>query len=209
MVKKRNRTNLNGFFVLMVLTFLFISMDAHAILPGRNLITNASFENPPGYDDDDPRGWWSWNSDFNGLTHEKYRKGGQSVYLSCPCEGEVQGVVFTYREVEPGKKYTFSCYAINSARDPIKGNVFGQISIEWRKRGIGKDEDGNDIEVDVEISRDWGPKFKPGLNAIKWTFFTMTATAPPEADNCNFVIQFFNNGGSGKFFVDDVSAEKK
>lgn len=194
---------------LIMGVFLFNSINVNAILVGRNLISNESFDNPPGYKHADPRDWWSWNSDFNGLTSEEHRWGSQSVYFSCPHQGEVQGMVFTYKAVKPGKQYIFSCYAKNSTKVPIKGNAFGQISIEWRKKKMGKDKDGKDIEVYDEISRSWGPTFGPELHALKWTFFTMTATAPPKADNCNFVIQFFNNGGSGKFFVDDVSAEEK
>lgn len=176
---------------------------------GRNLITNESFENPPGYDGENPRDWWSWNSDFNGITHEKYKLGSQSAYLACPTLNEAEGIVFTYRAVKSGKRYVFSCYVMNSAKEPIKGNAFGQMSIEWKRKKIEKDEGGKDREVDVEISRDWGPKIGPELSPLKWTLFTMTAVAPQGADRCNFVIQFFNNGGSGKFFVDDVSAEEK
>lgn len=194
---------------LLALAYLFIPIDTYTVLVGKNLISNESFENPPGFYGDNPRDWWSWNSVFNGITNEAHRMGSQSAFFSCPHQGEAEGMVFTYKAVKPGKEYVFSCYALNSARDPVKGNAFGQISIEWRKKKMGKDKDGKDIEVYEEISRSWGPTFGPELHALKWTFFSMTATAPAEADDCNFVIQFFNNGGSGKFFVDDVAAEEK
>lgn len=197
------------FLILAGLIFLFIPIKADSILVGKNLISNESFENPPGFYNDNPRDWWSWNSDLNGLTQEKHRMGSQSAYFSCPHQGEVEGMVFTYKAFKPGKQYLFSCYALNSAKDPIKGNAFGQMSIEWKKKKIEKDKDGKDIEVNEEVSRAWGPTFGPELSNIKWAPFSMTATAPQGADSCNFVIQFINNGGSGKFFVDDVSAEER
>lgn len=172
---------------LLALAYLFIPIDTYTVLVGKNLISNESFENPPGFYGDNPRDWWSWNSVFNGITNEAHRMGSQSAFFSCPHQGEAEGMVFTYKAVKPGKEYVFSCYVLNSAKDPVKGNAFGQISIEWRKK-------------DVEISRSWGPTFGSELSALKWTLFSMTATAPSEVESCNFVIQFFNNGGSGKFF---------
>jgi hypothetical protein len=94
---------------------------------------------------------------------------------------------------------------MNSREDPVKGDAFGQLSIEWRK--TTKDKDNKDVQV--EISRDFGQKFGPGLPRLKWTLMTVSGIAPQDTDNCNFVIQFFNNAsGGGKFFADDVSAEE-
>lgn len=181
---------------LIAVAYLFIPIDTYTVLVGKNLISNESFENPPGFYDDNPRDWGAWNSDFNGLTNEAHRLGSQSAYFSCPYQGEIEGMFFIYKAVKPGKEYIFSCYVINSVKNPVKGNAFGQISIEWKRKN-------------AEITRSWGPTFGSEVSALKWTPFTMTAIAPSEADSCNFVIQFFNNGGSGKLFVDDVSAEEK
>jgi len=188
------------FIILIMVMFLFIPASDSAVLVGKNILPNSSFENRPGGGNEDPRNWGSWNSDCNGIATNESRSGSQSVYLRCPKTNDVQGVFYVYKKIKPGKEYTFSCYAKNSLSNPVKGNAFGQISIEWQKKVR------DDI---VEISRSWGPTFGPELPLIKWTPFTMTATAPADTDQCSFVIQFFNRGdGSGEFFVDDAEAEE-
>lgn len=188
------------FIILITITLLFIPISASAVLVGKSILPNGSFENRPGGGNEDPRNWGSWNSDYNGIATNESRSGSQSIYLRCPKTNDVGGVFYTYKKIKPGKEYTFSCYAKNSLRDPVKGNAFGQISIEWQKKAR---------DNIVEISRSWGPTFGPELPLIKWTPFTMTAIAPPDADQCSFVIQFFNRGdGSGELFVDDVEAEE-
>ncbi len=193
------------FIVLIVGVLLFYWISADAVLVGRNIISNSSFENRPGGKDEDPRGWGSWNSDLNGIATDEFRSGSQAAYIMCPKTDDSDGIFFTYAKVKPGKEYTFSCYVKNSLKDPMKGDVFGQISIEWYKKG--RDKDGKDILI--EIDRDWGPKFGPELPVIKWVPFTMSATAPANSDTCRFVIQFFNKGtGSGMFFAEEASAEE-
>lgn len=190
---------------LIAMMVFFVSMSAGAVLIGRNVIQNGSFENRPGGEGEDPRGWSSWNSEYNGLATNEFRSGAQAACLVCPKTGDSNGIFFSYSEVKPGNKYIFSCYAKNFSKEPLKGDVVGQLSIEWLKRD--KDKEGKDILA--EISRDWGPKFGPELSVMKWEPFTMTATAPADADSCRFTIQFFNNGGGGgKFFVEDASAEE-
>ncbi|MFA5334320.1 MAG: carbohydrate binding domain-containing protein [Candidatus Omnitrophota bacterium] len=179
--------------------------SACAVMIGRNLLVNESFENRPGFKDQDPRDWGTWNNSFNGLSTTERRKGQQSVYFLCPKQGDSTGVFYTYKKAKPGNKYIFRCYVMNSREDPVKGDAFGQLSIEWRK--TTKDKDNKDVQV--EISRDFGQKFGPGLPRLKWTLVTVSGIAPQDTDNCNFVIQFFNNAsGGGKFFADDVSAEE-
>ncbi len=186
-----------NFAVTVAIFLFFLPSSVNAALAGRNLILNGSFENP--------KGWSAWNSEYNGLLPNEFRKGSQSVYLSCPKENDATGIFFAYTNAKPGKAYTFSCYVKNSPDDPIRGNAFGQLSIEWRKKD--KDKDGKDISI--EISRDWGPKFGPELSNIRWVPVTMTATAPPDTDSCNFTVQLFNKGGgNGRLFVDDVEAEE-
>jgi hypothetical protein len=164
--------------ILTIIASFLIPVSADAVLVGRNIISNSSFENRPGGKDEDPPGWDSWNSDLNGIVTDESRSGSQAAYLLCPK---------------------------NSSKEPMEGKVSGQISIEWIKKG--KDEDGKDIFT--EIKRDWGPEFGPELSIIKWAPFKVAATAPDDSDICRFVIQFFNKGGgSGKFFVDDVSGEE-
>jgi hypothetical protein len=132
-------------------------------------------------------------------------KGQQSVYLLSPKQGDSTGVFYTYKKAKPGNKYVFRCFVMNSREDPIIGEAYGQLSIEWRK--TTKDKDNKDVQV--EISRDFGQKFGPRLPCMKWSLVSVSAIAPQDTDNCNFVIQFFNNtNGGGKFFADDVSAEE-
>ncbi|MDP2942792.1 MAG: carbohydrate binding domain-containing protein [Candidatus Omnitrophota bacterium] len=188
------------FIILIMVMFLFIPASDSAVLVGKNILPNGSFENRPGGGNEDPRNWGSWNSDYNGIATNEFRSGSQSVYLRCPKTNDVGGVFYTYKKIKPGKEYTFSCYAKNSLSNPVTGNAFGQISIEWQKKAR---------DNIVEISRSWGPTFGPELAVIKWTPFTMTATAPTDTDQCSFVIQFFNRGdGCGELFVDDVEAEE-
>lgn len=196
---------MNKGLIAACLIFLGACGIAEAVMAGRNLLPNESFENRPGFKDENPRDWGSWNSDYNGLALTVKRKGQQSVYISCPKQDDATGIFYTYQKVKPGDRYTFRCYALNSFENPIKGDAYGQISIEWRKKTLSPDYK----DSMAEISRDYGPKFGPELSTMKWTLFTMSAVAPYDADNCNFVVQFFNKGnGTGKFFVDDVSAEK-
>lgn len=190
---------------LVAIAVLFVLISANAVLIGRNIIQNGSFENRPGGESEDPRGWSSRNSEYNGLATNEYRSGAQAAYLACPKTHGSNGIFFSYGGVKPGKEYDFSCYIKNFLEEPLKGDVVGRLSIEWLKRD--KDKDGKDILT--EVSCDWGSKFGPELSVIKWEPFTMTAIAPVDADSCRFAIQFFNNGGgSGKFFVEDASAEE-
>lgn len=189
-----------GPILVISLLAIFVSLPLYADTPmvGKNLLPNESFENRPGFKDEDPRGWGSWNSDHNGLSTTVHRKGQQSVYFACPKQNDSMGIFYTYKNVKPGDKYIFSVHVLNCAEDPISGNAFGQLSIEWRKTT----DNGRE-----EISRDYGSKLGPELSSMKWTSVTMSAVAPADADNCNFVIQFFNKeNGGGKFFADDASA---
>lgn len=191
--------------ICLAVMLLLPSGGAFAVMVGKNLLANSSFENRPGFKDQDPRDWGSWNNAFNGLSTTERRRGQQSVYFLCPKQGESTGVFYTYRKVKPGNKYIFQCYVMNSREEPISGQAFGQLSIEWRK--TTKDKDNKDVQV--EISRDFGQKFGQNLPCLRWTLASISAIAPQDADNCNFVIQFFNDtNGSGKFFADDVSAEE-
>lgn len=185
---------MKSFFVLIVVVFLVVPVVAFA---AQNLLPNSSFEEPKGDVGEDPSGWWSWNSDYNGVTTDAKRTGKQAIYFtSYPNPDEHGGILCTYKNVQPGKTYAFSCYVINSMTDPMIGGAYGQISIEWK---IG----------DKEISRDWGPTYGADISSSAWKLVTMTATAPQEADSCNFVIQFFNKDGQGGYYADDASAEEK
>lgn len=185
---------MKGFFILFAVVFLAVPVVASA---AQNLLPNSSFEEPKGITGDDPMGWWSWNADYNGITTDAKRTGKQAIYFtSYPNPDDHGGISYSYANVKPGKNYTFSCYVINSKTDPMNGGAYGQLSIEWRKG-------------DEEIDRAWGPAFGEELSRSGWKLMTMTATAPAEADSCNFVIQFFNREGQGGYYADDATVEEK
>ncbi len=185
------------FFIMIVAGLLMLTTP---VLAAENLLENPGFEEPipAGDTDDSPIGWWSWNSDYNGTTADASRTGKYSVYFIGPPGGEAQtqGIVFTFKNVEPDKEYVFSVYAMNSKKDSIKERAYGQISIEWRK----------DNE---EIDRAWGPTWGVDLSCNKWKLCEMTAIAPKGTDECFFVITFFAEDGSGMFYIDDAVAVGK
>lgn len=181
-------------FVFTVMACFIFTAVAYG---AQNLAPNASFEELKGIVGDNPTEWWSWNSDYNGITIENARTGSQAVYLTSPPEPESHGgVLYYYKGAKPGNVYAFSCYVMNSAKDPITKGAYGQLSIEWKKG-------------DLEITRAWGPPFGPDLSISEWTLQSMAAEAPADADGCNFVVQFFNKDGKGAFFIDDVTVEEK
>ena len=194
--------------IILMTLVIAVAVPLYAVeepLVGRNLLKNESFENRPGFKDSVPVDWGSYNSDYNGISTTVRRRGQQSVYMKCPKQNDATSIFYTYKKVKPGNRYNFSAYALNYASDPVSGNAFGQLHIEWRK--TTKDKDNKETVSD--ISRDFGPTFGPGMSAMRWTFVTMSAIAPVDADNCNFVVEFINKeNGSGGFYVDDVSAEE-
>lgn len=182
------------FFILSIAVFLTVPVVASA---AQNLLPNASFEEPQGGIGEDPADWWSWNSEYNGITTDAKKTGKQGIYFNSYSKADEHGgIITTYKDVKPGKAYTFSCYVINSITDPMIGGAFGQLSIEWRSG-------------DKEIARDWGPTYGAALSSSECNLETMTSTAPTDADSCNFVIQFFNKDGQGSYYADDASVEEK
>ena len=182
---------------VFALLLLGIMLTGALAVAQQNLVPNSSFEELKGFTNDNPAGWWSWNSDYNGLTAEAKRTGDQAVYVSAEPKAESHsGILYRYREVKPGKTYVFSCYVLNSTKDPIKGGAYGQLSIEWLKN-------------EKEIDRTWGITWGPDLSTTEWRNVEMTAIAPAEADACNFVIQFFRKDGSGTYYADDTVVEEK
>jgi len=180
--------------LLLIIVMLAITLP---VIAAENLLENPSFEEPT-YSGKDPSGWWSWNSNYNGITSKTARTGKQAIYFTKPPDNKAQhqGIVFTYKGVKQSKEYTFSCYVKNSEKDPIKGSAYGQISIEWRKGG-------------KEISRTWGPTWDANLSTENWKLVSMSAVAPQGVDECFFVINFFTEGGSGAYFADDVLAVER
>jgi hypothetical protein len=181
-----------------LLTAAVVILFLHSIAYAEgNIVPNSGFEELKGFNGENPAGWWSWNSEYNGLTSETGRTGDQSVYISsAPSRGSHSGILYRYRNVVPGKTYVFSCYVLNSSKDPISGDAYGQLSIEWLKN-------------ERETERTWGIIWGPETSKTDWTRQEMTATAPVDADACNFVIQFFRRDGSGAYYADDAMVEEK
>ena len=191
--------------ILLIVLVIAVAAPLYANeapLVGRNLLKNESFENRPGFKDSTPINWGGFNSSYNGISTTVRRRGQQSVHMNCPKQGESTGIFYTYKNVKPGYRYNFSAYFLNYGSDPISGNAFGQLHIEWRKMT-------NDNKDAKELSRDYGPTFGPGTSTMKWTFITMSVIAPMDADNCNFVIEFANKEkGAGRLYTDDAAAEE-
>ena len=195
---KKRRIKTTRIFILLLTTALF-AMALPAVA-GENLLENPGFEEPraAGDPDNTPLGWWSWNSDYNDATTKTTRTGKQAVYFTKPPleAAQHQGIVFTYKGAKQGKEYAFSCYVKNSKKDPIKGKAYGQLSIEWRKKG-------------KEINRTWGPCWRTDLSSKDWKLINMSTVAPQGVDECFFVVNFFTKNGSGAYFADDISAVEK
>jgi hypothetical protein len=131
------------------------------------------------------------------LTTDAKRTGEQSAYLTAETKPDTHsGVLYRFRGVKPGTEYVFSCYVLNSSKDPITGGAYGQLSIEWLKN-------------EKEIDRTWGVVWGPDTSASEWKLVEMTAKAPADADACNFAIQLFRKDGSGTFYADDVVVLEK
>ncbi len=149
-----------------------------------------------------PETWFLFSSTPGtsmGITDKKRRSGMQSFFFKAQQEeGAYSGIAQVFK-VMPGLRYEFTVYAINDANDPIVGDSFGQVSIEW------KDETGQ------EIKRDYGPLWTFDLSPIRWRKFLVGANAPEEASTAQIVVTFFSRdaAGQGTCYIDDAKLTKK
>ena len=174
-----------------------------ALLPK---LQNSGYENPaiaagaePG---GRPVGWLDFASDGGsvaGITDEKKRGGVQSILLKCQEKEDAFHGLYQKFAAAPNHRYTFSMYALNDANDPLVGNSYGQLGIEW------KSSDGQ------EISRVHGPLWNFELSATRWEKFTVEGTAPEGAESGIATMTFFSkdSGGFGTCYIDDAAISVK
>lgn len=166
-------------------------------------LVNGGFESPKVVGESFgtvPQGWFYFASGKEtkvGLTTTKKRNGSQAVvFAALGTPDSYQGLAQKF-PVEPGRRYEFSVYVINDAADPIVGEAYAQVSIEWQ------DSTGS------EITRNWGPTWNFELSPLKWERVTVGAEAPDGAAVGVAVVTFFNKdaAGQGKFYLDDAAVK--
>jgi len=164
-------------------------------------LQNTGFEAPSivagGNTGAKPENWFYFSSTAEdnkcGVTAARKRSGLQSCYLKCLSPTNSYHGLAQKFAAFPGRHYTFLTYALNNPEDPMAGDAYGQVSVEWHNA------------QGVEISRVHGPVWNFQLPSSKWEKFLVEADAPTDTVAGVAVITFFsqNAGGVGSFYVDD------
>ena len=130
-----------------------------------------------------------------GITDSRKKSGMQSYQFRAQpgASNEYQGIAQKFKAL-PNQRATFSIYAMNDPLDPIAGNSYGQVSIEWQ------DASG------VELSRLYGPSWNADSEPGRWKKLTVDSDAPAGAAVGVVVLTFYSNeaNGNGSCFVDDA-----
>lgn len=168
-----------------------------------SVLENGGFEYPnvrePMDEGTAPSAWVHFSSPpdagHSGLTTCCARNGRQSFFFKAQEDTDAYQTILQKIPVDAGGSYEFSVYVLNSAQDPIVGEAFGQISLEWKNAH------------DVECDRTWGPTWTAGLSTNLWQRFLVSGTAPYEAVSCLPAITFFSRDSRnhGIYFVDDAA----
>lgn len=176
-----------------------------AVAIGARAQTRASLENP-GFEapsiaagaseGDAPDQWFYFSSiaeDKDGITDRKKHDGMQSLIFESKEKFDAYAGFAQKFTAKAGHRYEFSVYAINDSSDPLTGESYGQVSIEW----LG--EDGQ------EIGRTYGPAWNFDLSPIRWEKFLVGDVAPEGAAQAQAVITFFSRDseGFGTCYIDD------
>jgi hypothetical protein len=194
------------FLIAFVLGFALIRVQAaQTETDVKTDLQNKSFEHPSladGSQAAEPDNWFYFSSVDTpqpNLSSTKKKLGSQSLCLKAP------GATNAYRGfaqrfiAQPGKKYLFSVHVMNDSVDPIVGNSYGQISLEF-KNAAG-----------TELQRYHGPVWSASLPSDKWEEFTVEGISPDQAAMGIAVITFYSidSNGFGTFFVDDVDLKNQ
>ncbi len=163
-------------------------------------LENPGFENPTVTADSPgtlPEKWFYFSSTTNstaGLTTRKKRSGTQSMFFKSQSVTDAYHGIAQKFPVTPGIRYEFTVYACNDATDPITGDAYGQVSIEWQD------------SAGTELSRTHGPTWNFELSPLRWQSFMVGDTAPEGAAVGVAVVTFFsrNSNGAGRFYIDDL-----
>ena len=163
---------------------------------------NGGFERPAGPVGDLPVDWEPFASDDRklGIDTNLQRSGNQALKMSAQGREGAHLGVYQNLSVEPKKRYIFQAHVINSKDEPLNGNVYGMLGIEFR------DQSGN------EIAREISPQWNRYLSKMKWERFEVEAKAPRNASVAHFVIYLLDgdDGSSkGSILIDDVEITRK
>lgn len=174
-----------------------------------NLLTtlrNGGFEAPSiitgAKEGDEPEGWFFFCSDRShhvGVTDSRKHGGMQSLLFKAQTPTEAYEGFAQKFAVTPDDHHTLSVWVLNDPQDPMTGEAYGQVSIEW------KDAKG------VEISRTYSPAWSKDMSTTRWEKFSVEDYVPTNAVVGIAVITFFcrDSSGVGGFFVDDCELVRR
>jgi hypothetical protein len=168
-----------------------------------NLLNNPGFEQedvPPGQAPDDWLFLGENDSAVNGgLLNSGARTGRVAVFLGQPESDDVTWEVFVISmPVTAGAHYQFSAWVKPDDAEPLKYDVMGSISIEWK--------DANGTELGRVTGSRWNPKTVDPSQG--WTQVSASGDAPANAASASFVITYHAGivvGSGGKFLIDDAA----
>jgi hypothetical protein len=149
-----------------------------------------------------PETWFHFSSATEqkiGITDAKKKAGSQSAFFKCQTAADVFEGLAQKISVEPGRHYIFTVYILNNPEDPLTGDAFGQISLEWQN-GSGK-----------EVNRTHGPVWNFESSSSRWEKYLVEYDAPADATTASLVITIFskNSAGAGSFYADDAELGSK
>ena len=193
---------------LTAIAALIVSLSAWAGDETNILSTlrNVGFESPSiitgAKAGDEPENWFFFCSDKSrnvGITDARKRSGMQSLLFKAQTPTEAYEGFAQKFAVVPDDHYTFSAWVLNDPQDPLTGEAYGQVSIEW------KDAKG------VEISRTYSPAWSRDQSPTGWQKFSVDDYAPANAAVGIAVITFFcrDSSGVGGFFVDECELVRR
>lgn len=192
--------------ISVVIIFLAISGLAQEKPELRATVLNVGFEAPSILNGADigtvPDKWFPFSStgeNKSGITDERKRSGLQSFFFKCQKKADAYSGIAQKFMAVPGRRFEFSVFAISDPSDPLVGQAFGQLSLEWRD------------EAGVEITRNYGPAWNFDLSPIRWEKFMVGAAAPEGAVVGQAVLTFYSRDGEGfgKCYIDDSKLVKK
>lgn len=161
---------------------------------------NTSFERPSiimgAMQGVEPKSWFYFSSNLErrgGISDLQRRTGMQSIVFKAQVgTTNYQGIAQRFRAM-PGYRYTFAATALIDPQDPLVGDSYGQISLEFQ------DESGE------EIARLYGSSINKDTPPGRWTRILVELDAPTNARLGVAVVTAFSRDerAIGTFYVDD------
>lgn len=163
-------------------------------------ILNVGFEKPslvygamPGTE---PKSWFYFSSigERRGGIVDKQRKSGLQSLLFLPLPGTTnyQGVAQRFRAL-PGYHYTFAANGLIDPQDPLVGDSYAQVSLEWQDAG------------GVELYRTYGASWNKDTPPGRWRRVMVEGDTPTNTAIGLAVITVFSKDerGIGSIYVDE------